>query len=111
MKDEKMILYMISEKADYKATGIYENGKIRVLKSSKIRQANINTKRVEFVNKIRNDENYVGENLILKKDIVFPSPSTAAQFVADTSRNGLLYWRNAENVKLKDILNKGEKNG
>lgn len=107
MEKEKMTLYMISKKADYKATGIYENGKIKVLKGSKIRKSNINTKRVGFVNEIRNNKDYVGTDLIVKKDIVFSSPSTAAQFVADTSRNGLLYWRNEKNEKLRDLLSEG----
>ena len=38
------------------------------------------------------------------RNIEFDSVSMAAQFVADTSRNGLLYWRNKSNKKLKEII-------
>lgn len=107
----KIELFMKSEKADYSAKGIYFDGKITVLKGSKIRKHNNNEyKRISQISDYRNNPDFVDNNMIVLKDIVFNSPSTAAQFVADTSRNGLLYWRSADNKKLKDILRKGEGN-
>ena len=38
------------------------------------------------------------------EDLVFNSASMASQFVTDTSRNGLLYWRDKNNKKLKEII-------
>lgn len=104
MKIQKLTLYMISDLADYNAIGIYSDGKITVLKGSKIRKPNNNTKRNQYVNEIRNNPLKVNDEMIVLEDIEFSSPSTAAQFVADTNRNGLLYWRNKDNKKLRDLL-------
>jgi hypothetical protein len=100
----KVIVYMKSLKADYNATAVYEDGKITVIKGSKIRKENPNFKRMKILSDYRIDRTIVDENYILKKNITFNSPSTAAQFVGDSSRNGLIYWRNEENIKLKNII-------
>lgn len=100
----KVKLYMTSKKADYNASALYENGKITVLKGSKIRQENPNFKRMTILDNYRNDKDIVDNNYVLLKNITFNSPSTAAQFVGDSSRNGLLYWRDKENKKLKNII-------
>ena len=82
--------------------GIYFEGKIKVLKGSKIRIRNEKDyKRINQSEMYRNNNEYVDKNMIVLKDIIFDSPSTAAQFVADTSRNGLIYWRDKDNKKLK----------
>lgn len=100
----KIDIFMISKKGYYNACGIYDDGKVTVLKGSKIREKNLNFNRMTLLENYRNDKTMVDGNNILKRNIVFNSPSTAAQFVGDSSRNGLLYWRNKENVKLKDII-------
>lgn len=105
----KLNVFMVSKKNYYNATGIYEDGKITVLKGSKIRETNSNFHRMSLLEKYRSDKDVVDKNNILKKDITFNSPSTAAQFVGDSSRNGLIYWRDEENVKLRDLLKKGNK--
>ncbi len=46
---------------------------------------------------------YVNGNVV-KKDIVFKSASTAANFVTGRSTNGLVVWKNDNNVKLKDLI-------
>ena len=100
----KVKVYMISKKADYNASAIYEDGKITILKGSKIRKENKNFNRMSLLNTYRNDSKIVDNNYYLLKDITFNSPSTAAQFVGDSSRNGLLYWRDKDNNKLKNII-------
>lgn len=100
----KIKIYMISKKADYNATAIYENGKITILKGSKIRKENPNFKRMTLLDNYRKDKTIVDKNYNLLKDVIFNSPSTAAQFVGDSSRNGLLYWRDKNNTKLKNII-------
>lgn len=105
----KLKVFMVSKKNYYNASGIYEDGKLTVLKGSKIREKNMNFQRMSLIEDLRNNKNVVDENNIIKKDVIFNSPSTAAQFVGDSSRNGLLYWRNKDNVKLRDII--GGKNG
>lgn len=101
-------VYMISKKANYNASAIYEDGKITVIKGSKIRKENPNFKRMLILSKYRNDKNIVDGDYILLKDITFNSPSTAAQFVGDSSRNGLIYWRDKDNQKLKSIIKNKE---
>lgn len=41
-------------------------------------------------------------------DVVFKSPSTAANFVTGISTNGCLAWRDANGNKLKDIISKNK---
>jgi hypothetical protein len=53
-----------------------------------------------------NDNNFVDENGIVLKDCSFNSPSTAAQFVTGSSRNGYLVWKTKDGKKLKDIISK-----
>lgn len=100
----KLDIFMISKKGYYSAYGIYDDGKVIVLKGSKIREKNLNFNRMSLLENYRNDKTIVDEKNVLKRDVTFNSPSTAAQFVSDSCRNGLLYWRNKENVKLKDII-------
>lgn len=102
----KIKLYMISSKADYNASAVYENGKITIKKGSKIRKENPKFKRMELLDTYRKDKEIVSNDYTLLKDITFNSPSTAAQFVGDSSRNGLIYWRDENNIKLKEILKK-----
>jgi hypothetical protein len=47
----------------------------------------------------------IDENGVLKEDILFRSPSSAAAFVIGASANGLIEWRTADNRTLKDIEN------
>lgn len=44
------------------------------------------------------------EGSVLKKDIVFKSASTAANFVTGRSTNGMIAWKNSEGKTLKKIL-------
>lgn len=46
------------------------------------------------------------EDGILKEDVFFSSPSSAATFVAGGNRNGWIHWKNADGVSLKDIESK-----
>lgn len=41
---------------------------------------------------------------VVTQDVVFKSPSTAANFVTGRSCNGLLEWKDNDGRKLKDIL-------
>ena len=51
----------------------------------------------------RDDKNLI-ENLILKQNIKFKSPSVAAQFVSGSSLNGLKVWKTENNESLKKYL-------
>lgn len=102
----KVIMKNRSGYEEYKAFGEYKNGKITVLKDSKIRNsiAKSNTFKLSNVaNKYREDENYVKNNIVIK-DIVFDSPTAAAQFVCGHSISGILSWRSENGKTLKEIL-------
>ncbi len=43
------------------------------------------------------------ENNILKEDILFSSPSSAASFILFYSANGLTLWKNEKGISLKDL--------
>lgn len=80
-------VYLRSKK--YNAFGEYEDGKIIVKKGSKINTSfNENYALSPKAKKYRDSSEYVGTDYIVKKDISFSSPSTAAQFVLGYSSNG-----------------------
>lgn len=41
---------------------------------------------------------------VVKKDVVFRSASTAANFVTGSSTNGMTSWKNEDGIKLKELL-------
>lgn len=109
MEENKLKIYMKSIKANYEATAEYEDGKVIIKSGSRIRKCNKNYNRPKLFQLIRDDCTKV-KDYMLVEDITFNSPSTAASFVADTSKNGLIYWRDKNNTKLKEILG-GKKSG
>ena len=87
-------VYMKSKSGKYNARAIYEDGKIKVLKGSQLKaMTNGNYNRNKQVVAYRNDKKIVGKNLVLLQDVEFNSPSTAAQFIVDSSRNGWKDWK------------------
>ncbi len=54
--------------------------------------------------KYRNDPAFVDDNGTILKDCTFTSPSTAAQFVSGTSKNGYVAWKLEDGSKLGDYL-------
>lgn len=98
-------LFLKSRDNVFNAEAVYENGTVTVKKGS-----HVNT---IFANHIRGgkkaksyleDRQYVDENGLVKKDCTFQSPSTAAQFVTGSSRNGYLVWKTKEGKKLQEVI-------
>ena len=48
-------------------------------------------------------EEYVIEGVV-KKNVIFKSSSTAANFVTGRSTNGMITWKDKNGTKLKDLL-------
>ena len=44
------------------------------------------------------------ENRVLREDVSFNSPSSAANFVTGHSKNGYIAWKNEDGTILKDLL-------
>lgn len=91
------------------AYGIYDSETFVVLSGSTI---NLNSsknisKNIEMLRenlKKQNDIIFKNGKWILKKDISFTSPSTAACFVIGNSANGWIEWKNDRNMTLDELL-------
>jgi len=53
---------------------------------------------------LRNDENTVDKDGVLKKDISFESLSTAACFVTGRTANGMITWKTADGKYVRYTL-------
>ncbi len=101
-----MNLHLISSKnfIDAKATYDPKNKTFTVLKDSVVSATVAHSatfRGATTVEKLRAE--YVKNNVV-KKDVVFKSASTAANFVTGRSTNGLITWKNNNNVPLRDII-------
>ncbi|WP_455036977.1 GIY-YIG nuclease family protein [Leptotrichia massiliensis] len=98
--EKKEILYLKRKEADAKCKQTAEG--FVVLKGSKINKENktsLNEKQKERRKKADL------ENNILKTDMLFASPSSAAVFVLGYAANGWIEWKNKEGKTLKEINN------
>lgn len=94
-----------SKKRNVNAKAIYyDKKKIVVLKGSKISLETSKFKMSLDAQKYRNDSKLVSKNGEVLDNIEFKSCSAAAQFVSGYSVNGVNYWKNDDNVKLKDLI-------
>lgn len=96
------ILYFVMGKYDAKCRR-QEDGYL-LLKDSRISSTYSNSCRDSIKNLRKKHASSISAEFILIKDILFNSSSTAAEFVAGTSKNGKLYWKNKHGVLLKDML-------
>lgn len=100
-----MKIYLKGRNDSYDATAEYEDGKIIVLKGSKIQMDFAEHIRGgRLAKKFRENSEYVDTNGIVIKDCEFSSASTAAQFVSGRSTNGLVAWKVEKKTSLKDYL-------
>ena len=90
------------------ATGDYdpESGKLILKKGSIVSENLVSFKGAKKVQKLR--EENVDTNGILKADLVFATPSAAAEFVAGFSINGLLAWHVEKHKTLHDYIENKE---
>lgn len=99
-----MKVYLKSRNASYSAVGRWDGSTLVVLKGSVIKAGEAGSFRsARQVAKCWNDANCIDQDNIVKKDIAFSSPSTAAQFVTKRSINGWLAWKTNDNICLKDL--------
>lgn len=100
-----MKIYLKGRNGVYDATAEYEDGKITVLKGSKIQMDFAEHIRGgRLAKKFRENNEYVDGNGVVIKDCEFNSASTAAQFVSGRSTNGLVAWKVEKKTSLKDYL-------
>lgn len=89
---------------DYKATGLYVDGRIVVNKGSHIKYPTTNgfIPNESALSK-RNDPKFVRDGIVIE-ECTFDSPSTAAQFVTGGSRNGYDTWKISKGYSLGQFL-------
>ncbi|MCD8148192.1 MAG: DUF4357 domain-containing protein [Clostridiales bacterium] len=101
----KVSIFLTARDGGYNATALYEDGKITVQKGSLIRMSFADHIRGGRIAKqYRNDPSVVDEKGIVKKDCMFSSPSTAAQFVMGSSTNGWTAWHVDKKTSLRKYV-------
>jgi len=89
------------------ADGFYEDGKVTVLKGSKLFiDCNNKFDRYAEALALRTDKDVVDKDGVLLKDCEFKTPSAAAVFVAGSSRSGNTFWKVEPGVSLGVYLDK-----
>ena len=95
------LLYCKRRDAD--ASGVQTSDGFVVKKGSKISSTSTVSCPDHTLNRRRQHKAIIGDDFILKEDILFNSPPGAASFVIGSSANGNIEWKNADGVALKDI--------
>ena len=101
-----MIIDVYLKHRKYYASGTFNTEtKETIVKKGSVVSEDISTAPMfRSANSIRKLRANSVENRILKKDILFKSPSSAANFVTGHSKNGYVSWKNKEGTILKDLL-------
>jgi len=86
------------------ATGLYGEGKLTVLKGSKINLVDSFPEMSQNLKEMRSNRELVAENGELLRGVEFTSPSSAAQFVTGRSVNGYIAWRPDDKMSLKEYM-------
>ena len=106
MNKEFIELYARGRSGQYDSKAIFQSKKIIVLPGTKIAPLVSNANLSKIVLSMRNDKKIVDEDMILKRDVEFTSPSLAAQFVTANISNGLRVWKVNDRDTLKSYLQK-----
>ena len=98
------IILKSKQKLHYAEADYSNTGTVTVFKGSKINPVDSFPKMSSDALKARKDLSIVDANGNVKKDVIFNSPSTAAQFVTGRSSNGYIAWRPDDKMSLKEYL-------
>ena len=88
------------------ADGVFDNNVVTVKKGSRICLVDAYADMPQMVKAKRHDSSIVGDDGVVKQDIIFESPTAAAQFVTGRSVNGYIAWRPENKMTLKEYLKK-----
>lgn len=100
-----MKLYL-KTKAGVDATGEYDpaSKELTVKKGSKVSPDVHTTGKFRSANSVLKYREEYCDGVTVKKDVVFKSASTAANFVTGRSTNGLITWKNSDGQMLKTLI-------
>lgn len=101
-----MELYLKRRNSSTNAIGDYdiESGTMIVKKGSTVSESVHSSDKFRGATAIQKLRDLHCKGLVVKEDVKFSSASTAANFVAGGSTNGLVAWRNSKGEKLRDII-------
>lgn len=101
----KVKIQLVARNNNYRATAIYENGKISIEKGSKLRvSCSSHFRCSKIIKKYREDPTFVNEDGVIIKKCEFSTPSAAAQFIMGSSVNGWTAWHVDKNTNLKQYV-------
>ncbi len=105
-----MKVYLIREKSGIKAVGEFSpsTNELKVKKGSVVSAEIKYTGKFRGAKSVEKSRQGVIENNTVIKDVIFKSPSTAANFVTGNSTNGLIAWKDTKGITIKELLAKGE---
>ena len=97
-----MKVFLKSDRNNLNASGEYslEDGSVVVFAGSLLSANVSNSRTFRGRQSILSSREGVVVNNILQKDVLFKSPSTAANFVTGTSSNGNRLWKTAEGTPI-----------
>lgn len=89
----------------YHAKGFYDADGFTVLKDSIIAKLPVEsyTGKEKRENLLKDYTEPQGDNLVLKSDITFPTPSAAASFCCGSNQNGWTFWKDEDDRTLDDV--------
>lgn len=100
------LLYFVMDK--YKAVCKWSEEGFLLLKGSKV-SCQFSSGCPESVKILRNKyADFISDDYVVTENILFSSSSAAAKFVAGSSINGKLYWKDQNGILLRDLLPKGD---
>ena len=95
-----MKIYLTSKKRNCNASANLDENGYTVLKGSTLSsEITSNNKISKKILALRNDDNFVKNNVLLK-NATFKSASLAAQFVLGDIANGLRTWKDSNNIPI-----------
>ena len=101
-----MKVILKTKNGTYSATGEYDNASNRL----KVDAGSIVSDSISYSEKFKGAKTierlraqYVSDRKV-KEDVLFKSPSTAANFITGRSTNGFIAWRSEDGRTLKDIF-------
>ena len=101
----KLALHTISRDNLFDAQAEYNDGKVTVLKGSRINlKSGTGFKPSDLIKGYLSDPTLVGDDGVLLRDETFDSLSTAATFVAGRVSNGMITWKTPDNRYVRYTL-------
>lgn len=103
-------IYLRSKKNDIDATAVFdtETKEVTVKKGSQVSRYIGQSEKFRGAASVEKQRAESVEGIKVIKDVVFKSPSTAANFVTGTSTNGWVAWKSEKGESIKQAYSEGK---